>query len=84
MYHIVVIIITRMKSVNLKSWCCLLSFLCWGIFSGIEWNENGLEIAAVAYPDCIHELMSITFIVFIKNTHLPCTLAHNYTVAMTS
>ena len=28
-------------------------------------NGNGTEITVVAYLDCIHELVSITFIVFV-------------------
>ena len=39
----------------------------WGIFVRIEWNENRTEIVVVAYLDCIHEFISITFIVFITN-----------------
>ena len=42
----------------------------------LEWNGNGMEIAVVAYLDCIHELVSITFIVFIRNTRLPGTSAY--------
>ena len=41
------------------------------IFAGTEQNGNGTEIAVGAYLDYIHEFVSITFIVFIGNTHLP-------------
>ena len=47
-----------------------------GYISGTEQNENGTEIVVVAYLDCIHELVSITFIVFIRNTRLPGTSAY--------
>ena len=41
-----------------------------------ERNENGTENAVVAYYlDCIHELVSITFNVFTRNTRLPGALA---------
>ena len=48
-------------------------------FGGIyfpERNTNGMEVAVVAYLDCIHDLVSIIFIVFIGNTLLPGSLAH--------
>ena len=45
-------------------------------FSGMERNTNGMEVAVVAYLDCIHDLVSIIFIVFIGNTLLPGSSAH--------
>ena len=33
--------------------------------------RNGTEVAVVAYLDCIHDRVSIIFIVFIGNTLLP-------------
>ena len=35
-----------------------------------ERNGNGTKVAVVAYLDCIHKLVSIIFIVFIRNTRL--------------
>ena len=39
--------------------------------NGTERNGNGTEVAVVAYLDCIHDCVSIIFIVFIGNTLLP-------------
>ena len=36
----------------------------------IFWNGTETEVAVVAYLDCIHELVSIMFILFIGNTLL--------------
>ena len=41
--------------------------LTWGMFA----ERNKTEIVAVAYLDCLHQLVSIIFIVFIRNTNLP-------------
>ena len=49
----------------------IAALLRWGIFSGTERNGNGTEVAVVAYLDCIHDRVSIIFIVFIGNTLLP-------------
>ena len=54
-----------------KQWFLQTSDFWWGIFSGTEWNTKGMEVAVVAYLDCIHDLVSIIFIVFIGNTLLP-------------
>ena len=35
-----------------------------------ERNGNGTDFAVMAYVDCVHELVSIIFIVFIRNTRL--------------
>ena len=50
-----------------KLLCFVIYAQQWGIFVRIEQNENGTEIVVVAYLDCIHEFVSITFIVFIRN-----------------
>ena len=39
-------------------------------------NGNGTEVAVVAYLDCIHEPVSIIFIVFIGNILLSGALAY--------
>ena len=59
-----------------KQWFLQTSDFWWGIFSGMEQNRNGTEVAVVAYLDCIHDLVSIIFIVFIGNTLLPSSSAH--------
>ena len=61
-----------------KQWFLQMSDFWWGIqvFFGMEWNRNGMEVAVVAYLDCIHDLVSIIFIVFIGNTLLPGSSAH--------
>ena len=43
------------------------------IASNIRWCGifARMEIAVAAYLDCIHKLISITFVVFIRNTFLP-------------
>ena len=59
-----------------KQWFLQTSDFWWGIFSGTERNTNGMEVAVVAYLVCIHDLVSIIFIVFIGNTLLPGSSAH--------
>ena len=56
-----------------KQWFLQTFDFWWGIFSETEQNRNGMEIAVVAYLDCIHDLI---FIVFIGNTLLPGSSAH--------
>ena len=50
-----------------------ISLTGWGIFARTKWNRKWTENAVVAYFDCIHQLVSIIFIVFIRNTRLPGT-----------
>ena len=59
-----------------KQWFLQTSEFWWDIFSGTEQNTNGMEVAVVAYLDCIHDLVSIILIVFIGNTLLPGSSAH--------
>ena len=59
-----------------KQWFLQTSDFWWGVFYGMEWNTNGIEVAVVAYLDCIHHLVSIIFIVYIGNTLLPGSSAH--------
>ena len=58
-----------------SGFCKRLTFW-WGFFSGMEQNRNGMEVGGVAYLDCVHDLVSIIFIVFIGNTLLPGSSAH--------
>ena len=59
-----------------KQWFLQTFDFWWGIFSGMERNRNGTEVAVVAYLDCIHDLVSIIFIAFIGNTLLPGSSVH--------